>query len=131
MKTQKKSGKGLYLQKTNKRWKWMAGATAATAAGVTASQASTITINLVNNYIEYNFQMKYDAARKSAGWMQQQVDDLKVRVEKSQQALVDYQRRNAIVKKQRSGVPTFLLMPLADPGCKQPGPPCGRAQGGR
>ena len=29
----------------------MAGATAATAAGVTASQASTITINLVNNYI--------------------------------------------------------------------------------
>src|SRR5438067_649491 len=35
----------------NKRWKWMAGATAATAAGVTASQAATITINLVNNYI--------------------------------------------------------------------------------
>ena len=29
----------------------MAGATAATAAGVTASQASTITINLVGNYI--------------------------------------------------------------------------------
>ena len=29
----------------------MAGATAATAAGVTASQATTITINLVNNYI--------------------------------------------------------------------------------
>ena len=29
----------------------MAGATAATAAGVTASQASTITINLINNYI--------------------------------------------------------------------------------
>ena len=29
----------------------MAGATAVTAAGVTASQASTITINLVGNYI--------------------------------------------------------------------------------
>ena len=29
----------------------MAGATAATAAGVTASQASTITLNLVGNYI--------------------------------------------------------------------------------
>jgi hypothetical protein len=35
----------------NKRWKWMAGATAATAAGVTVSQAGTITINLLNNYI--------------------------------------------------------------------------------
>ena len=51
MKTQKKNSQGLYLQKRNNRWKWMAGATAATAAGVTASQASTITINLVNNYI--------------------------------------------------------------------------------
>src|SRR5438477_12517448 len=50
MKTQRKNGQGLYLQK-KKRWKWMAGATAATAAGVTASQASTITINLVGNYI--------------------------------------------------------------------------------
>jgi hypothetical protein len=48
MKTRKKSGKGLYSQKRNNRWKWMAGAT---AAGVTASQASAITINLVGNYI--------------------------------------------------------------------------------
>src|SRR5947208_16954350 len=44
-------------QKTNDgrksmRWKWMAGATAATAAGVTASQASSITINLTNNYLD-------------------------------------------------------------------------------
>jgi hypothetical protein len=51
MKTQKKNDRGLCLQTRNKRWKWMAGATAATAAGVTASQASTITVNLLNNYI--------------------------------------------------------------------------------
>jgi hypothetical protein len=50
MKTQK-ANQGIYLQKQNNRWKWMAGATAATAAGVSASQAGTITINLVNNYI--------------------------------------------------------------------------------
>ena len=48
---QKKSRRGLYSQTRNNRWKWMAGATAATAAGVTASQAGTITINLVNNFI--------------------------------------------------------------------------------
>ena len=41
----------MHLQKKNNRWKWMAGATAATAAGVSASQAGTITINLLNNYI--------------------------------------------------------------------------------
>src|SRR6476659_4137512 len=51
MKTQKRNRRGLYLKTSKKRWKWMAGATAATAAGVTASQASTITINLVGNYI--------------------------------------------------------------------------------
>src|SRR4029077_462583 len=43
-------------QKTNDgrksmRWKWMAGATAATAAGATTSGASLITVNLTNNYI--------------------------------------------------------------------------------
>lgn len=51
MKTQKKNGQSVYLQVRNNRWKWMAGATAATAAGVTAAQAGTITINLLNNYI--------------------------------------------------------------------------------
>jgi hypothetical protein len=53
MKTQKKKGQGFYLQKSNNRWKWMAGATTAAAAGVTASQASTITINLINDYISF------------------------------------------------------------------------------
>jgi len=51
MKTQQKTGRGPYLQQNNNRWKWMAGATAATAAGVAASQASTITINLLGNFI--------------------------------------------------------------------------------
>jgi hypothetical protein len=51
MKTQSKKGSGLNLPKRNKRWRWMVGATAATAAGVTTSQASTITLNLVGNFI--------------------------------------------------------------------------------
>jgi hypothetical protein len=50
MKTQKNKA-GLYHYKTNDRWKWMAGATAATAAGVTASQAGTITVPLIGNFI--------------------------------------------------------------------------------
>src|SRR5256886_16756295 len=51
MKTQRENNRVLGLQTKNNRWKWMAGATAATAAGVTASQAGTITVNLLNNYI--------------------------------------------------------------------------------
>jgi hypothetical protein len=52
MKTEKTEGQAFHLKKSNNRWKWMAGATAATAAGVSASQATAITINLTNNYID-------------------------------------------------------------------------------
>ncbi len=52
---------------------------------------------LVNNYIEYNFHTKYDATRQATGWMEQQLDELKLKVEKSQQALVNYERQNSIV----------------------------------
>ena len=37
--------------KRNNRWKWMAGATAATAAGVSTSQGGLVTISLTNNFI--------------------------------------------------------------------------------
>jgi hypothetical protein len=49
LKRQNRNSQGIYRRKSNNRWKWMAGATAATAAGVTTSQA--ITITLVDNYI--------------------------------------------------------------------------------
>lgn len=51
---------------------------------------------LVNTYIDYNFRQKYDATRQVSGLMEQQLDELKAKVEKSQQALVDYERQNSI-----------------------------------
>jgi uncharacterized protein involved in exopolysaccharide biosynthesis len=53
--------------------------------------------NLLKNYVEYNFRKQYDATRQATGWMEQQLDELKAKVEKSQQALVDYQRQNSII----------------------------------
>jgi capsular exopolysaccharide synthesis family protein len=52
---------------------------------------------LVSNYTEYNFHQKYDTTRQASGFMEQQLDELKAKVEKSQQAMVDYERRNLIV----------------------------------
>jgi capsular exopolysaccharide synthesis family protein len=52
---------------------------------------------LADNYMEYNFRQKYDATRQASGWMEKQLDELKAKVERSQQALVDYERQNAIV----------------------------------
>ena len=59
--------------------------------------AARIVNTLVDNYQEYNYHKNYEAARKASGWMEQQLDELKAKVEKSQQALVDYERQNAII----------------------------------
>lgn len=55
-----------------------------------------ISNELVTNYIEYNFRQKYDSTRQASAWLEQQLDELKAKVETSQQALVDYERNNAI-----------------------------------
>jgi len=52
---------------------------------------------LVGNYREYNFLAKYDATRQASGWMRRQLDELKAKVEKSQEALVRYEREHSIV----------------------------------
>ena len=59
--------------------------------------AAQIANALVRNYIEDNFRQKYDATRQTSGWMEQQMDELKGKVEKSQSALVEYERQNVIV----------------------------------
>jgi len=59
--------------------------------------AARISNALVNDYTEYNFQKKYEATRQASGWMEQQLDELKAKVEKSQEALVAYERANSIV----------------------------------
>ena len=59
--------------------------------------AANVVNTLVDNYVEYNFRTKYDASRQATGWMEQRLDELKVKVEKSEQAMVDYERQNNIV----------------------------------
>ena len=58
--------------------------------------AARVANSLIANYAEYNFRTRYDATRQASGWMEQQLDELKAKVEKSQQALVDYEREHAI-----------------------------------
>ncbi|MEJ2010025.1 MAG: polysaccharide biosynthesis tyrosine autokinase [Acidobacteriota bacterium] len=59
--------------------------------------AEKVANTLVHNYREYNFLTKYDATRQASGWMEDQLDELKAKVKKSQRALVDYERQNSIV----------------------------------
>lgn len=52
---------------------------------------------LVTNYVESNFRSKYNATRVATQWMEEQLDDLKAKVEKSQQAVIDYEKGHDIV----------------------------------
>jgi capsular exopolysaccharide synthesis family protein len=60
--------------------------------------AARIVNALVQNYTEYSFRQRYDATREAAGRMEQQLDELKAKVENSQRELVDYQRKHAMVE---------------------------------
>lgn len=59
--------------------------------------AAKIANSLVENYIEYSFRLKYDATRQATTWMEAQLNDLRKKVQKSQEALVDYEARNSMV----------------------------------
>ena len=59
-------------------------------------EAATVVNALVKNYIEHNFKSKYDATRQATGWMEQRLDELKLKVEKSEEAMVAYERKNNI-----------------------------------
>jgi succinoglycan biosynthesis transport protein ExoP len=63
---------------------------------VDPSLAARVANALVKNYVESNFRSKYDTTRQASAWMEQQLDELKAKVEKSQQMLVDYERQNSI-----------------------------------
>jgi capsular exopolysaccharide synthesis family protein len=60
-------------------------------------QAADVVNTLVEDYKEYNLRTKYDASRQATGWMEQRLDELKLKVERSEQAMVDYERKNNIV----------------------------------
>ncbi len=59
--------------------------------------AARVSNALVSNYTQYNFLTMYDATRQASAWLEQRMDEMKAQVEKSQQALVDYERKNSII----------------------------------
>lgn len=52
---------------------------------------------LIENYKDSNFEERNDFTRHASAGMEQQLSELKEKVEKSQQALIDYERQNLIV----------------------------------
>jgi polysaccharide biosynthesis transport protein len=50
----------------------------------------------IKNYIEQNFQSRYEATSRASSWLTDQLDELKIRVQKSEDARIAYERQNQI-----------------------------------
>jgi succinoglycan biosynthesis transport protein ExoP len=59
--------------------------------------AAQIVNTLASGYIENNFKSRFDATMQASEWLSKQLSDLQIKVETSQEALVKFQKENAIV----------------------------------
>jgi len=50
----------------------------------------------IKNFIEQNFQSRYEATTRASTWLTDQLNELKIRVEKSEDARIAYERQNQI-----------------------------------
>jgi succinoglycan biosynthesis transport protein ExoP len=50
----------------------------------------------LQNYIEQNFRSKYDAATQASTWLSSELEELRIKVEKSEDARIGYERENQI-----------------------------------
>ena len=59
--------------------------------------AADIVNSLVTSYIEQNYQTKFESTTQTSDWLSQQLADLRVKVETSQERLVRFQQEKGIV----------------------------------
>jgi capsular exopolysaccharide synthesis family protein len=63
----------------------------------TDPQLAAKTVNAhITTYIEQNFRSKYDATTRASTWLSDQLDDLRIKVQKSEDARIAYERQNQI-----------------------------------
>jgi succinoglycan biosynthesis transport protein ExoP len=62
-----------------------------------AGLAARVANSLAENYLEQNLQARWTATQKAADWLSQQLSGVKARLEKSEERLQGYARRNELV----------------------------------
>ncbi len=59
--------------------------------------AADVVNAIVSSYIEQNYQTKFESAMQTSDWLSRQLEDLKLKVETSQEKLIRFQREKGIV----------------------------------
>ncbi|MGA8220166.1 MAG: polysaccharide biosynthesis tyrosine autokinase [Candidatus Acidiferrales bacterium] len=61
------------------------------------AQLAALVVNThLQNYIEQNFRSKYDATTQASTWLSGELEELRIKVEKSEDARIAYERQNQI-----------------------------------
>src|SRR6202011_5309016 len=58
--------------------------------------AAQIVNTHLQNYVEQNFRSKYDATIQASNWLSAELEELRIKVEKSEDARITYERQNQI-----------------------------------
>ena len=58
--------------------------------------AAQVVNSHIQNYIEQNFRSKYDATTQASNWLSGELEELRIKVEKSEDARIAYERQNQI-----------------------------------
>ncbi len=58
--------------------------------------AAQIVNTHLQNYVEQNFRSKYDATIQASNWLSSELEELRIKVEKSENARIAYERANQI-----------------------------------
>jgi polysaccharide biosynthesis transport protein len=58
--------------------------------------AATIVNSHLQNFVEQNFRSKYDATTQASNWLSAELEGLRIKVEKSEDARIAYERQNQI-----------------------------------
>jgi polysaccharide biosynthesis transport protein len=61
-----------------------------------AQLAAEIVNSHLQNYVEQNFRSKYDATMQASNWLSAELEELRIKVEKSEDARIAYERENQI-----------------------------------
>jgi capsular exopolysaccharide synthesis family protein len=72
--------------------------------------AQRITNSLVTQFIEHNYRTQYASTMESSGWLSEQLVELRRKLEESNQAVTDYQKKYNLVEADDRDVPLGQLM---------------------
>jgi polysaccharide biosynthesis transport protein len=61
-----------------------------------AQLAAQVVNSHLQNYIEQNFRSKYDATTQASNWLSAELEELRIKVERSEDARIAYERQNQI-----------------------------------